>query len=149
MKQAVAFAVALGAAAWVVSSAASSQAQAAALVDEAGATQVFAEQIHAILVANCSGCHHNARNANFVVSSVRETYDSLLRATARDGRSRYVVAGDVDASLLYQRIASGSAGWRMPRFGVDLTLTDTDTPPDGYFDAAEIEAWIRAGAEGP
>jgi hypothetical protein len=37
----------------------------------------------------------------------------------------------------------------MPRFGADLTTTDTDMPPDGINDAVEIQAWISAGATGP
>jgi cytochrome c5 len=116
------------------------------------APSVFTSQIFPILSHNCSGtaCHSFVGNAQFSVGSgVTTTYNSLLTAIANDGVSRYIVPSDPGTSLLYQRITTGGFGQRMPRFGADLTVTDTDIPTDGVDDAVEIQAWISAGAAGP
>lgn len=116
------------------------------------APSVFASQIYPILSTNCIGtaCHSAVGNANFAVGGgINATYSSLLTAIAKDGISKYIVPNNPGASKLYQRITTGAAGTRMPRFGADLTTTDTDMPPDGVHDAVEIQAWITAGATGP
>jgi hypothetical protein len=51
--------------------------------------------------------------------------------------------------LLYQCIATGGVGTRMPKNRADLTVIDTDVPADMIPDAVEIQAWINAGATGP
>jgi hypothetical protein len=37
----------------------------------------------------------------------------------------------------------------MPLGGANLVTADTDVPPDGIPDAAEVNGWINAGAVGP
>jgi len=112
-------------------------------------TSVFATEIYPILVNNCSGCHSAVGNAQFSVGgTVAEVYDSLLNATANDGVSHYIVPNNLAASLLFQRLSANPAP-RMPQGGPNLFLTDTDAPPDGVFDAIEIQNWINGGALGP
>ncbi len=108
----------------------------------------FSSQIYPILFDQCVGCHGAVGNANFVIGNAEDTYDSILNATAIDGSSKYIVANNLGSSLLYQRIIQANPG-RMPQGGADLEVTDTDTPPDGIFDAVEIANWINAGAAGP
>ena len=114
------------------------------------APSVFASQMYPILFHNCTGCHSVVGNANYAVGNVPNTYNSLLTATAKNGTSKYIVPHDPVNSLLYHRITNdGPGASRMPLGGPNLAVTDTDIPPDGVFDASEINAWINAGAPGP
>jgi len=117
------------------------------------APSVWAGQIFPILTNNCSGCHSAPGLANFSVGGgVAATYNGANGVTtviAKDGSSHYVVSNDLGNSLLYHRITTGGVGVRMPQNGANLVVEDTDIPPDGTPDAAEISAWINAGATGP
>ena len=111
----------------------------------------FESQIYPILTKNCQSCHGAIGLANFAVGSPAQTYNDLLTKTTNNPSvTKYIVSGSLANSLLYQRITTTTFGTRMPQGGVDLTNHDTDTPPDGKFDADEIKDWITTfGAAGP
>jgi cytochrome c5 len=115
------------------------------------APSVFATQIYPILYDNCLGCHTAPGNAKFALGgSIASVYTSVTTAPTKAGvNTRYIVGHDPGASLIYQLITTGDASSRMPLGGPNLVTTDTDNPPDGVFDAAEILGWINSGAPGP
>ncbi len=111
----------------------------------------FESQIYPILTKNCQSCHGSVGLAQFAVTTPAATYNALLNTpTNAGGSSRYIVPNNLGSSVLYQRITTGAVGVRMPKFGADLTTTDTDVPPDGKLDANEVKDWITTfNATGP
>ncbi len=92
----------------------------------------FAGQVQPILNSSCVPCHHGAKGSGGLA------LDSP-QAVAQGGQSgAAILRGDASGSLLYQRISSADASFRMPLGGKAL-------PPDTI---ALIRAWIANGAPG-
>ena len=82
--------------------------------------------VEALFVEHCDQCHP--------ATTGLDLHDAVAE-DVRDGSGRYVVAGDPDASLLWDAVGGSS-------------LTNM-MPPSGRLSPAEVdhvEAWITAGA---
>ncbi len=109
----------------------------------------YASEVYPVWVANCS-CHITEFkvNANVPILDPDTSYTSLLEESAWQVPSmKYIVAGDLEGSYLWHKIA-GTAGdvgtfeARMPLLGGDLSPTD-------YLSEEELDlisAWILGGA---
>ena len=101
------------------------------------AQSVFAGTIFPILSTNCSTCHGVVGLANFAVSGIANTYNTLLTANTKAGdpSPHYIVPNSTSNSWLYHRITTSPF---MPPGAV--------APLPG---APDIANWINLGAPGP
>lgn len=98
----------------------------------------YSAQIQPIFDARCVTCHTPSGQAPFLVLDESQSHTSLVgvAATLYPGSQR-VVAGDAEASVLYNKVAStGSFGGIMPPSGTSLTDTQVGL----------IRDWIAQGA---
>lgn len=100
----------------------------------ARAAPEYARDVAPILRTYCSGCHNDKdKEAGFSV----ETY-AALRAGG-DGEGAAIASRDPAGSVLIRRITSKGADHMPP----------DDEPQVPAADLATLEAWIRAGGQGP
>jgi hypothetical protein len=96
---------------------------------------------------NCALCHAMATIGGGLIFNPTDrqaTFQALVGVTSKGasgsqcGGKTYVVAGQPDASLLYNKLASATppCGARMPASGTVLSATEIET----------VRAWIAAGA---
>jgi uncharacterized membrane protein len=108
-------------------------------------TQADFATVYALLVSRCAACHEDSYNAEYIDSAdASATYAMLLDLTPRsDGSARYVVPGDPDRSLLFEKINPEPADGTImpPPSSREEALSDDEV--------ALIRDWIAAGAEGP
>ena len=105
----------------------------------------FAADVLPILTEKCAGCHNPEGRANSgrrpipLDLSADKAYAQIVgQASSTDPDLKFVVAGDLEASLLYNKVAEDepTAGRRMPLNNDHLTNEELQ----------KIAAWIQAGA---
>jgi len=104
-------------------------------LDAARGTRIdFARDVQPLLRANCYGCHSaSLASGNFRLDRRR---DSMPNRVGANGAR--IVAGNSEASRLYQRVSGTQAGLQMPPTGA--------LPPEAI---RTIKAWIEQGADWP
>jgi len=109
---------------------------------QGGDDPTFAD-VYMIISAKCgggaTGCHVTGSSGGLEMPNADEAHMNLVGVASEEcaGEMR-VVAGDADASVLYQAVANASScvGERMPRGGAPLSTAEITT----------IRDWIEAGA---
>ncbi len=101
----------------------------------------FENDVWPMLEADCAGCHSDdSWHPGFLLSDSATAYTSLLTDTVDNPGSygNYVVAGDVDASLLIDKLEASPAygGDQMPKDGTAWSAEEVQVVKD----------WITQGA---
>jgi hypothetical protein len=112
---------------------------------EGGATVSFAASVYPnILMSNCTNHHAGANpSGGLDLSSESTAFQNLTTGSSTETgcNEQYVVSGDPNSSLLYQKIVGGASlqsacGVQMPAGAAPLGPTDVMT----------IQSWIQGGA---
>ncbi len=110
--------------------------------DPDGDAPVWAE-VFPLLETRCGGCHESDYIGHFiVVGDAAATYSRLLEEPAlQDDQRRYVVPGDLETSLLIEKIGPAPGlGETMPPAGAP------DVMPLSVDEVGLIERWVYGGA---
>lgn len=100
--------------------------------------------VFSLLVESCASCHEDSYIPSYIDSNDAEaTYAMLLELTPRsDEGGHYVVPGDPDASLLYEKINPN------PAEGTIMPPPTSREPALTADEVALVQRWIAAGAPG-
>ncbi len=109
----------------------------------AGGGPSFSDDLLPILIDRCAGCHKPGERAYARVPidlSIEGAYATMTGGQSTDAPGKsFIVAGDVAASYLFEKMISDS-----PARGAQMPLGDDPLDAD---ELALFEAWILAGAQ--
>ncbi|HPF35730.1 c-type cytochrome [bacterium] len=99
-------------------------------------TLSFQADVQPIFDGNCVGCHGAGGNGGLDLRA-GQSHAALVGATSPTYGAVRVVAGDPDASVLFDKLSGGGT------YGQTMPPTGTSLPPAAL---ETIRAWIAAGA---